>query len=366
MRTLLILALSIGALASIASAGPMAPHSARIITHGRVVALAADGKRAVFAVSGRQRSRIVVWEPRQQRITPIQTISNRDCSRGCGPGGGLAIAGTRVAWDAYNGGNYLETTVGAATLARQRAVSLGAGSWDWLMGSGGNEAFGPTGDGNLIAFTVQVHCGDPEAESEPPCPPGRQVDDVVSATVWRAARHGKCPSYADYRPLGHCARVAKANGKLTVLAVDAGRIAAQTDHGVRLLTAGGRRLLDLPAADVRAASLSGNRLALRVPGAFEIYDAGSGELVKSFPAEGSARLDRLEDLERGILVTAMQNTVTLRRLGDGRTVTFQAPGRAYAQLEPPGLFLAGGPRVTFTPMPDVLKRFPDGTGKWPS
>jgi hypothetical protein len=151
-------------------------------------------------------------------------------------------------------------------------------------------------------------------------------------------------------------RVAHADGQLTVLAVDSGRIAARTDHGIRLLSSTGRRLLDLPVASVRGAALSGDRLALRVPGVFEIHDAGTGELLQSIPAQGSARLDRLEDLEQGILVTALSKTVTLRRLGDGRTATFELRGRAHAQLEPAGLFLAGGHRVTFTRIADVLAR----------
>ena len=78
--------------------------------------------------------------------------------------------------------------------------------------------------------------------------------------------------------------------------------------------------------------------------------------LAAFPAEGSARLDALEDLEHGMLVTAMQKTVTLRRVSDGRTTTLQTRGQAYAQLEPPGLFVAGGRRVTFTPMAAVLRR----------
>jgi hypothetical protein len=40
--------------------------------------------------------------------------------------------------------------------------------------------------------------------------------------------------------------VAKAASELSVLAVDAGRIAARTESGIRLLTAGGRVLQDLP------------------------------------------------------------------------------------------------------------------------
>ncbi len=350
-----VFAVALPLVVSVASAAPSSPPPPTLATRGPVVGLAADGARAALMVSGQGRWQIAVWEPQARRATPIHTITDPGCSRGCGPGGGLALAGTRVAWDESGGGNTLETTVSTATIARHRALSLGAGVWDWSLRGGGDEAFAPIGDGNLIAFTVQEHCADPEWEGEPPCPPGREVDDIVSATIWRAARRGKCPSYRDYSPLGHCARVAKANGKLTVLAVDAGRIAAQTDHGVRLLTASGKRLLDLPVADVRAAALSGNRLALRVPGAFQVYDTGSGELITSFPAEGSARLDRLQDLERGILVTAKQRTVTLRRLSDGRAATLPARGIARAQLEPPGLFVAGGRRVTFTPMRDVLR-----------
>ena len=49
--------------------------------------------------------------------------------------------------------------------------------------------------------------------------------------------------------------------------------------------------------------------------------------------------------------------VTLRRLSDGRTTTFQVHGSALAQLEPPGLFVAGAHRITFTPLRDVLRRF---------
>jgi hypothetical protein len=158
------------------------------------------------------------------------------------------------------------------------------------------------------------------------------------------------------RPFGHCKRVARANGELTVLSVDAGRIVARTDHGVRLLTASGARIRDFAVENVRGAALSQDLLALRVPGAFDVYDVGSGELVRSFPAEGSAGLDRLEDLQDGILVTAMRRTVTVRRVSDGNNMTIAARGRAYAKLEPAGLFVAGGHRVTFTPMADVLGR----------
>jgi len=57
-----------------------------------------------------------------------------------------------------------------------------------------------------------------------------------------------------------------------------------------------------------------------------------------------------------ILVTTMEKTVTLRRLSDGKTATFELRGTAHARLEPAGLFLAGGHRVTFVPMARVLGR----------
>ncbi len=340
VRKLLAVALAILALASAAASARSTSTSVTLATSGRVIALAADGHRAAVIVSKhRGGAQLLVWEPVHRRVVPIHNIFDP---------GSVALADIRVGRYEASAGNTLETSVSSATLARRSAVELGAGAWDWSEGTGGSEAFGPAGDGRLLAFTIQVHCGDPEAYGEPPCPPGRQTDDVVSATVWRVARHGRCP--ADF-PRGHCARVAKANGELSVLAVDAGRIAARTDHGVRLLTGRGERLRDFPVTKARAAALSGNRLALRVPGAVEIYDAGSGKLIRRFDLANA----RLEDLDGGILVTAMGRTVTLRRLRDGRTATIHTRGIAHAQLEGAGLFVAGGRRVTFTPRRDILR-----------
>jgi hypothetical protein len=69
-----------------------------------------------------------------------------------------------------------------------------------------------------------------------------------------------------------------------------------------------------------------------------------------------ARGVTLEDLEGDLLVTGSRDTVTVRRLGDGRTTTFRPGGTARGQLEQPGLFVAGKRRVTFTPMKALLRR----------
>ena len=55
-------------------------------------------------------------------------------------------------------------------------------------------------------------------------------------------------------------------------------------------------------------------------------------------------------------MTAMAKKVTLRRLGGGHTTRLGAAGYARARLEGPGLFVAGGHRVTFVPMADILRR----------
>ena len=227
--TALVLAVVIPIVASVASAAPEASTPATLVTKRPVAALAADGGRAALVIPGRgadpaRRWQILVWEPASHRLLTIHTESDAY------PGEGVALAGTRVAWDDCSScyGNTLTTRVSSATLARRSAVSLG--SDDGTEVPSGGEVLAPSGDGKLLAYTDQQRC-DESGEYEP-CPPGREPGEVVKATIWRAAPRGHCPSSfsdGDSRRPGHCARVARANGELTVLDVDAGRIAARTD-----------------------------------------------------------------------------------------------------------------------------------------
>jgi hypothetical protein len=259
----------------------------------------------------------------------------------------VALAGTRVAWVRTGGGNTLETILITATLARPAPIWLAQAASD--EAGAGSSAGHLAGDGALLAYTIEEHC-DPDGavngRPEDQCAPNRKPYAVVSATVWRIGGRGRCP-----RNPG-CSAVATAHGELSVLAVDGGRIAAKTDDGIRLLTDAGNVLRDLPVK-ASAAALSGTHLAVRTADAIEVYDADSGQLTSRFPVPSGARL---EDLEGDVLVTASARTVTLRRLRDGRTTTIETDGTARAQLEPPGLFVAGTRRVTFTPMQDVQGR----------
>jgi hypothetical protein len=336
--------------ASIAAAVPGTAKQRTLTTRAPVIALAADGDRAALLVHARGFcARIIVWEPTRRRVVRLYSATY-GCVEGNPVYRDIALAGTRAAWLQAGGGMTIETIVVTATLARPKPVWLGYGAANG--GEYGTFARRPVGDGTLLAFTLDQNCADYEG-SQDPCPPGRKTGDVVAAAVWRVAGRGRCPNNSS--PVRRCARVAQADGELSVLAVDAGRIAVRTETGVSLLTAAGKVLREFDVT-ARQAALSGNRLAVRTADAVEVYATGSSRLTARFSA---ARHLRLKDLDRDILVTALGRTVTLWRLGDRRTTTIRAGGTAHAQLEHPGLFVAGGRRVTFTPMREVLRGLGD-------
>ncbi|TML64596.1 MAG: hypothetical protein E6G22_04085 [Actinobacteria bacterium] len=314
----------------------------------RVASMAADGTRVAF-VTGRTATdcaHVAVWTPAAGSVA-------RPLPAPCGPDldvlGSVALAGTRVAWSSASCcGHTTDSGVVTARLSqldppwRQVAEAT-------LSDDVGTFVRGPAGDGRLLVFTILLSC---DSNSSPgafdACPPGYEGGDVASTTLWRLGGRGPCPS--TYSSIHGCVEILKAEGKLDVLAVDAGRIVVGTKSGVEIVTAGGRVLRTF-AVTAKAAALSGTRLAVETAGGVEIYDTASGRLVVQLPA-----LKGLQDLEGDILVTASGSAVTLRRLGDGRTTTFHATGKARAQLERPGLFVAGDRRMTFTRMLEILRR----------
>lgn len=327
----------------------------KVATRGPVMALAADGDRAALVI-GDRRGRpalryggcagVVVWEPMPRRVVRLQRPCRpeaQECREGTPA---VALAGTRAAWLRTAGCNALLTRLHTATLARPTPVEI------VTAGAIGDAGYGtyvrrPVGDSTLIVFTIENRC-DAYNPGPDQCPPGRKHGHIVGATLFRVGGHGPCAGIPRA-----CSRIAKADGELSTLAVDAGRIAVRTEHGLSLLTSGGDVLREF-GLTARQTALSGNRLAVLTAAALEVYDTDSGRLAARFPA---TRGLRLEDLQGDILVTASGRTVTLRRLGDGRTRTILAGGIAHAQLEPPGLFVSGARRVTFTPMRDVLRGF---------
>jgi hypothetical protein len=258
----------------------------------------------------------------------------------------VAIAGSRTAWLQLTGGNNLETIIFTATLARPKPVWLAYGAAG--DGIAGTFVRRPFGDRSLLVFTEETRCHPDYGNG---CPPGRQPRDITEATVWRVGGPGRCPSGPVGSPV-RCSVVARAGSELTVLAVDAGRIAVRTQTGLKLYTEAGRVLRDFPGRPSGAA-LSGNRLAVRTASAVEVYDTRTGELSNRIPAASGVRL---QDLDGEILVTAQGGTVRLHRLSDGRTTTLRVGWTALAALERSGLFVAGAHRVTFVPMRNLVRR----------
>jgi WD40-like Beta Propeller Repeat len=313
---------------------------------GTISELTADGGLSAIVLHAEPRicAGAEAWQPARRRVVRLIRQPCGDYGSRYAPAHGLAAAGAHVAWLEEYGGNTLETSVVTAVPGRRAPVEL---AHEFADGDLGDVAEVPWGGDGLLVFTVSHLC-DEYQPSGSGCPPGRKTGDVDRATIWRLGGSSRCGG--DGPRL--CTVVARADGKLSVLAVDAGRIAARIDRGTRLLTAAGQVVRDFPVVPT-AAALSGNRLAIRTTDAVEVYDADSGRRTDRLPVPKAVML---EDLEGDILVTASGTTVTLRKLSNGRTAAFETAGRAKAALEKPGLYLAGTHRVTFTPMRDVQRR----------
>ena len=91
--------------------------------------------------------------------------------------------------------------------------------------------------------------------------------------------------------------------------------------------------------------LQGPQLVTLTRTALTVWNAGTGEKVRTFPLAPARRV--LEDIDGGVAVLGSHGTTHLIRLSDGRGVTFAHA--AHAQLEPAGLYFADGRTLRFVP-----------------
>jgi hypothetical protein len=340
---------------------------------GPVKELAADGGRVAVLLQtsrpGCTVSRVAVWQPSTRSLAPIGASS---CSESLSTGAGIfsvALAGTRVAYVQYGGGNIRELELRSATLAARRPVTLASASFS-LDELSGTYIGRIAGDGSLLAFDWWNVC--------PACA-GNAGPQPDRSAAWRVAGSGACPN-AGLGSKRLCTVVRTGPGTLRLLSAAAGSLALlQPDRSVAVVTAAGATTATIPfaAGELRAARLDsdGRRLVALVSAggaknALRVYDP-TGVLAATYPlpaarTSGDATCGdpngcktpalRLEDVDSGIAVYVLGAQIHLVRLADGKTATIRPPGRTpvHAQLERDGLYYsysltARSSRVAFMP-----------------
>jgi hypothetical protein len=352
---------------------------------GPVRELAADGRRVAILLRTKNatcaRDRVAVWAPAARTFVPVGASA---CTASTSTGAGLfgvALAGTRVAYVQFAGGNARELALRLATLSRPRPVTVASAAFG-IDEEQGTYIGRVAGDRSLLAFDWWSLCR-PCAQVNPTGPRG---------AVWRIVPAGSaCPQAGGLGAARRCAVVQSGLGRMQLLAVGGGRLAlGAPDQSivVRPAAGGPAQPVRSQPGEIRAVRIDssgrlvvfltrmGGRNALRV-----VEGEIAGALGRSYPlpaarTSGDAICGdpqgcpvpalRLEDVERGLAVYVLGRNVHVMRTSDGKQVTIRAPGSGpvHAQLEAPGLFYSYRPatslgrgRVAFMPMADVLARF---------
>ena len=330
---------------------------------GPVSELAADGGRVAVLLRTKTgecaRDRVAVWAPQTRSFVPIGASA---CVGSTSTGAGLfgvALAGSRVAYVRFAGGNTRELQLRVATVARPRAVTVASASYG--VGEQRGTYIGRVaGDGSLLAFDWWSECA-PCADSSPVAP---------RSSIFRVVSSGgsTCPN-AGLGALPRCRPVASVAGPLRLLDVGGGLVVTRTGDDVAVRSLDGTAVWSGTFAGLRAARIDGHVMAVlvRVGTLSSLWTVDVSTGVRSgpwkLPAATPAAL-RLEDYQGGIAVYVVGRAVHLLRLAGEPNETIRAPGPGpvHAQLEPPGLFYsyraAGGrSRVAFVPMTALLRRF---------
>jgi hypothetical protein len=345
---------------------------------GPVSELAADGGRVAILVRTKTgsctRDRVAVWAPGTRSFVPIGASA---CVGSTSTGAGLfgvALAGTRVAYVRFAGGNTRELQLRMATIAHPRTATVASASFA-LDQQQGTYIGRLAGDGSLLAFDWWNECA-PCAQATPVAP---------RSAIFRVVPSGAACPNAGLGALPRCRPVTAGAGAIRLLAVGGGRVVTRAGDDVAVRALDGTEVWSDTFAGLRAARIDGDVLLVLVRAGTQTslwtVDVSSG--VRSgpwkLPASRSAgdsvcgdpsgcRVPtlRLEDYQDGIAVYVVGRAVHLLRLSDRRDATIPAPGLGpvHAQLEPSGLFYsyrpAGSPgrgRVAFMRPAAVLGGF---------
>ena len=271
-----------------------------------------------------------VWRPGTAGVTRLGPSTQWTCPppRGLERTYSLAFAGDRVAWIAEAGGNQVTNLLFLTVLGQPNVITIAADvTYCCRSLDPDRERMGDAyGDGNVIAFSSRVKCGDPGA---PSCPTSTRT--LISQTVWQLRRppfQAQCVN----KP-GPCLQITTANDVLRPLSVDSGRVVLRRASGaLEVRKASGALVRQFPglAGLTRGAELMDNRLVVLVPGKLREYRIQTGALIQSrplpnVPSGGVCGMPpcptitlQLVDAARGLAAYTLSGKLHLLRLRDGR------------------------------------------------
>jgi len=337
---------------------------------GPVSELAADGGRVAILVRTQTgscaRDRVAVWAPATRSFVPIGASA---CVGSTSTGAGLfsvGLAGARVAYVQFAGGNTRELQLRLAGLARPRPATVASASFgvDEVQGTSIGRV---AGDGSLLAFDWWSQC----LPCAAPVAPRGSIFRLVSS------RGAACPN-AGLGALPRCRPVLSAAGSLRLLAVGGGLVVMRSGDEVAVREVDGTVVYVGTFTGLRAARIDARVLLVltRVGTQSSLWTIDLSSAQRSGPwtltASRSAGDDpcgdpngcrlaalRLADYQNGVAVYVAGRAVHLLRLSDRRDVAIRAPGvgAVHAQLEASGLFYSYSPaanpgrgRVAFVPL----------------
>jgi hypothetical protein len=343
---------------------------------GPVRELAADGGRvAILLRTSRPncaQDRVAVWGPSTRTLVPIGAAP---CARSTSTGTGLfgvALAGTRVAYVQFAGGNARELELRLATLAQPRPATVASAAFG-LDAEQGTYIGRLAGDGALLAFDWWSLCR-PCADVNPTGPRG---------SVWRIVPAGSACPDGGLGSRRRCALVQAALGRLRLLAVGGGLVALKAADGSLVVTSAAgavRSAVPFAPGQLRAARIDGDGktiVALVSSGGRNTLSVltPAGTVRRTIPLRATKTAGddpcgdpegcsvpalRLEDLHAGVAVYVLGRDLHLVDVTTGRDRKIRVPGGGpvHAQLEAPGLFYSYQPassrnrgRVAFVPTP---------------
>jgi hypothetical protein len=355
-----------------------------VTVSGSIVEMKAEAGRAIVQVESGPVNNycadVIVWTPATRKIL---AVLNHRCGLAYPYESfyGAALAKDNAAYVHTSEGNILESYLVATSLATGRSSNLAA-EYAGGQGSWGNIVTNAQGHGNLLVYNDHKKClkGPDVTPPDVACPPGIAESTIVSDQIRLALPTNRAIATSDHQ--------------LTLLAVGGGRVIIAQQTGpiivlspqptpTGLVAHAGFRAERLIATyqykphDVLAAATDGRTLALLRRGALDVIPLPGNTGTRKthqLPRATSYGPDRpvacndwghcqtstlrLTDLDGNIAVFIRSHAVYLLNLTTSHNIIFASPtaGPVNAQLEPDGLYISAGNRLTFTPRTAVEKR----------